>query len=172
MLDVDDRSRRYGNTLPCHLNLKSPSLLEAIGKPPQLFDELFHRIVLLDVTFASILLGCHSQSPLITLWIFQVPSQCKNRSIFQPNIATGKQHENIHEQEHELEFHFFSFLLRSGGRTLQWYPFYSIAPNQPLRVIHLTSSSTGEMVSERAKTITQSISGRLKVLNGSCRAGT
>ena len=68
MFDVDDGGGRYGDSLACHLNLKSLALLDAVSKPPQFFDELFYRIVRLDVALTSFLLRCHLQPPLFMIW--------------------------------------------------------------------------------------------------------
>ena len=59
MFDVDNGSGRYGNSLSCHLNPKSPALLNTVSKAMQLFNELFRRIVLLNVAFGSMLACCH-----------------------------------------------------------------------------------------------------------------
>ncbi len=55
------------------------------------------------------------------IFLFQVPAQPANKGGFQPKIAAGKEHENIHEQEHELKFHFFSFFfVQAAGVTLDF----------------------------------------------------
>lgn len=48
------------------------------------------------------------------------PSQRTNKGNFQPKITIGKERENIHEQEHELKFHFFSFFFAQTGRGYQF----------------------------------------------------
>jgi len=77
MFDIDNGSGWYGNTLPCHLNLKPLPLLDAVSQPPQFFDELFHRVILLDVTFTSFLLRYHLRPPLIPDLI--IPSEWRLR---------------------------------------------------------------------------------------------
>jgi hypothetical protein len=109
MFDIDDGSSRYRNTHSRDPNLKPLALLDTVSEPPQFFDKLFHRIVLLNVAFTFFLLCCRSQSPLFMILYFQAPPHRAHKGVFQPKIATGKEHENIHEQEHKLKFHYFSF---------------------------------------------------------------
>jgi hypothetical protein len=55
----------YVDSFTCHMNLKLLALLNTVSQPPQFFEELFHKIVLLDIAFTPFLLRCHLQSPLI-----------------------------------------------------------------------------------------------------------
>lgn len=159
MFDVDDDRRGDRDTLPCYLDPKFLSLFEAVGKAAQFFDELVYRVVLLDIAFVFFPLLCHMYSLLILIWQFQAFPHGAYNVGFQPKIRIGKEDENVHEKKYELKFQFISFC--PCGRALKHDSGYSIAPSQPLRMNHLTSSSTGVMEAATAKMITQSISGRL-----------
>jgi hypothetical protein len=49
MFDVDDSVGGYRNPLPCHLNPKTPTLLDTVGHPAELGNELLFWIAFLDV---------------------------------------------------------------------------------------------------------------------------
>ena len=52
MLDVERRARRHINALSGDPNFEAFAVLDRVGEPPQLLDELIQRVILLDVAFA------------------------------------------------------------------------------------------------------------------------
>jgi hypothetical protein len=54
VLDVADGANRDRYPLARNLDLEAPSVLQGVGKPPQLLDELRQRVVLLDGVGAQI----------------------------------------------------------------------------------------------------------------------
>jgi len=59
MLTADGCSRWYQDFFSCHLNSKTLVLLNTVGQPAQLGNELTFRITLFDITAWSLLLLFH-----------------------------------------------------------------------------------------------------------------